>query len=257
LLASEARQTSYLAVARGEVSPKHWFRLGRTLTIVDKYKGLISWSGTMFEYLMPPLVMKNYTNTLLDETYSFVIKSQIQYGNKRNVPWGVSESGFNLLDINLDYQYKAFGVPWLGLKRGVIEDVVIAPYATLIGIPFAPAACIKNINVLKEEQVEGNYGFYEAVDYTPERIPFNRKSGIVKSYMAHHQGMSLLALNNYLNDNIMQKYFHSNPMIKSAELLLQEKIPNDVVFTKEAKEKIVPFKEKIYNNVDFKDIWSS
>lgn len=250
LLASEARQTSYLAVARGEVSPKHWFRLGRTLTIVDKYKGLISWSGTMFEYLMPPLIMKNYTNTLLDETYSFVIKSQIQYGNKRDVPWGVSESGFNLLDINLDYQYKAFGVPWLGLKRGLIEDVVIAPYATLIGIPFAPAACVKNINILKQQQVEGNHGLYEAVDYTPERIPYNRKSGIVRSYMAHHQGMSLLALNNYLNNNIMQRYFHSNPMIKSAELLLQEKIPIDVVYTKEAKEKIVPFKEKVYNNVD-------
>jgi len=130
LLASEARQTSYIAIARGEVPPKHWYMLGRSLTVVDRYKGLVSWSGTMFEYLMPLLLMRGYKNTLLDETYSFVIRSQKKYGKERKMPWGSSESGFSSMDINLDYQYKAIGVPWLGLKRGLVEDAVTTPYAT-------------------------------------------------------------------------------------------------------------------------------
>lgn len=252
LLASEARQTSFIAIARGEVPAKHWFVLGRSLTVVDHFKGLVSWSGTMFEYLMPLLIMRTYKNTLLDETYSFVVKSQKKYGKQRGMPWGASESSYNALDINLDYQYKAIGVPWLGLKRGLIEDAVTAPYATFMALMVKPLDAFSNILRLKSEGLEGPYGYYEAADYTPERLSFDTKRVIIKSYMAHHQGMILLALNNYLNQNIMQIRFSADPQIKSTRLLLQEKVPINVVFTKDNKEKIIPFK-----GVVFKDIGSS
>ena len=245
LLASEARLTSYICIAKGEIPPTHWFKMGRTLTVVDGYKGLVSWTGTMFEYLMPILIMKSYKNTLLDETYSFVIKSQKKYGREKNMPWGMSESGFNSIDNNLDYQYKAIGVPWLGLKRGLIEDAVAAPYATFLALLIDPVGAIQNIKRLKEEGLDGPYGFYESVDYTPERLLFETKRAIVKSFMAHHQGMSLLALNNYKNKNIMQKRFNADPEMNAARLLLQEKVPANLLLTKENKEKIVPLKETI------------
>ena len=248
LLASEARQASYIAIARGEVPPKHWFMLGRLLTVVDRYQGLVSWSGTMFEYLMPLLLMKSYRNTLLDETYSFVIKSQEKYGRVRNMPWGVSESSFHSLDINLDYQYKAIGVPWLGLKRGLVEDAVTSPYSTFMALMVCPEDAYENIRYLKAEGLEGPYGFYEAADYTPERTNFQRKHVIIKSFMAHHEGMSLLSLNNYLNDNIMQRRFSADPEVKAARLLLQEKIPVNILFTKDNKEKIAISKVKIHKD---------
>ena len=248
LLASEARQASYIAIARGEIPAKHWFMLGRLLTVVDHYKGLVSWSGTMFEYLMPLLIMKSYRNTLLDETYFFVIKSQQKYGKVRNMPWGVSESAFHSLDINLDYQYKAIGVPWLGLKRGLIEDAVVSPYSTFMALMVNPSEAYKNIKHLKAEGMEGPYGFYEAADYTPERVGFQAKKTIIKSFMAHHEGMSLLALNNYLNGNIMQRRFSSDPSVKAARLLLQEKVPVDILFTKDNKEKVVTSKAKVYRD---------
>ncbi|WP_231701848.1 GH36-type glycosyl hydrolase domain-containing protein [Crassaminicella thermophila] len=240
LLASEARLISYIAIARKEVPKKHWAKLGRALSIIDGYRGLVSWTGTMFEYLMPPLVMKNYENTLLDETYATVVKAQKRYAQKRNVPWGTSESGYYAFDMNLNYQYKAFGVPDLGLKRGLINDMVISPYSTLLALVFDPKGAIENIKRLISEGVEGLYGFYEAIDYTPERIPFESKKGIIKSFMAHHQGMGLIALNNYLNENIIQNRFHSDPIIKSAEILLQEKVPVRVIITKEYKDPIEP-----------------
>ncbi|HVI41544.1 MAG TPA: glucoamylase family protein, partial [Anaerovoracaceae bacterium] len=248
LLASEARQASYIAIARGEVPPKHWFMLGRLLTVVDRYQGLVSWSGTMFEYLMPLILMKSYRNTLLDETYSFVIKSQQKYGKVRSMPWGASESSFHSLDINLDYQYKAIGVPWLGLKRGLIEDAVTSPYSTFLALMVNPEAAFQNIKYLKSEGLEGPYGFYEAADYTPERTGLQSQKVIIKSFMAHHEGMSLLSLNNYLNDNIMQKRFSSDPSVRAARLLLQEKIPVNILFTKDNKEKIATTKVKIYRD---------
>jgi cyclic beta-1,2-glucan synthetase len=243
LLASESRQTSYLAIARGEIEPKHWFMLGRSLTVVDRYKGLVSWSGTMFEYLMPLLIMRSYRNTLLDETYSFVIKSQMKYGKQLNMPWGSSESAFNSLDMHLDYQYKAIGIPWLGLKRGLIDDAVSTPYASFLALMVAPYQATENLKYLQSEGMEGAYGFYEAADYTPERLGFETRRVLIKSYMAHHQGMSLMAMNNALNDDLMQRRFHADPFMKAAQLLLQEKVPLNVVFTKETKEKPVPVKE--------------
>jgi len=233
LLASEARQTSFIAIAKGDVPQKHWFKLGRPLTLIDDSRGLLSWSGTMFEYLMPLLLMKSYSNTLLDETYYTVVEAQKQYGEQRRVPWGVSESAFYAFDLHLNYQYKAFGVPKMGLKRGLINDVVVAPYASIMALMVDPVASIKNIEHLISEGMDGPYGLYEAIDYTPERVPHKKKSMIVKNYMAHHQGMSFLALNNYLNNNIMQERFHAIPMVKATELLLQERIPKKEVYIKD------------------------
>lgn len=241
LLASEARITSFLAVSRGEVPEEHWFRLGKSLTDVDGYRGLVSWAGTMFEYFMPHLIMKNYPNTLLDETYQFAARVQKKYGTQRGVPWGTSESGFFSFDIHLNYQYKAFGVPDLGLKRGLVNDMVVSPYSTLLVLPFDPDTAMENIIKLKEDGLEGEYGFYEAVDYTPERLFMGKKIGLVQSYMAHHQGMSLIALNNFFHKNIMQERFHRDPLVKAGELLLQEKVPLRVIITKENKEVVEPF----------------
>ena len=245
LLASESRQTSYICTAKGKIPPSHWYKLGRSLTIMDRYKGLISWTGTMFEYLMPILIMKSYKNTLLDETYSFVIKSQKKYGNQKKMPWGTSESGFNSLDKNSDYQYKAIGVPWLGLKRGLIEDAVAAPYATFLALLVDPEAAVKNIKRLKAEGLEGPYGFYEAADYTPARLQYDKNRAIIKSFMAHHQGMSLVALNNCLHNNIMQRRFHRNPEIRAAQLLLQEKVASNIIYTNTAQKMVVSHKELI------------
>jgi cyclic beta-1,2-glucan synthetase len=247
LLTSEARQTSYLCIARGEVPPTHWFKLGRVMTIVDRYKGLISWTGTMFEYMMPLLIMKTYKHTLLDETYSFVIKSQKKYARQRETPWGTSESGFSALGINLEYQYKAIGIPWLGLKRGLVEDVVVAPYATFLALMVDPKGAIANLNRLSEEGLEGPYGYYEAADYTSERLAFESKRSIVKSFMAHHQGMSLVAIDNFLNKNVMQERFHSDPEMNAARMLLQEKVPTNLVITKSHQEKVTPYKEPRIN----------
>ncbi|WP_236617245.1 GH36-type glycosyl hydrolase domain-containing protein [Thermoanaerobacter kivui] len=236
LLASEARQASFIAIAKREVDKRHWFKLGRMLTVENRYKGLVSWSGTMFEYFMPLLIMRNYDNSLLDETYAFAVKVQKNYGKKFDMPWGISESGFYAFDINLNYQYKAFGIPSLGLKRGLSHDKVVAPYGSLLAIGVDAEGVLENIKFLKKEGMEGKYGFYEAIDYTPERVPFGRKNAIVKSFMAHHQGMTFIALNNFINDNIMQKRFHKDPMIKAAEILLQEKMPMYLDITREERE---------------------
>ncbi len=251
LLASEARQTSFIAIAKREVDQKHWFKLGRNLTVEEGYKGLVSWTGTMFEYLMPLLIMRNYKNTLWDETYWFVIRSQKKYGKQRHVPWGTSESGYYAFDINLNYQYKALGVPGLGLKRGLIHDMVVAPYATVLAIMVDPVSAVRNIQRLEKAGVDGPYGLYEAIDYTPQRLNYQQTSGIVKSFMVHHQGMSLVALNNYLYNNIMQHRFHADPIVKSAESLLQERVPTHVILTKDNKEKVRPLKPVAKEHEDF------
>lgn len=244
LLASEARLTSYIAIARREVPKKHWLKMGRALAVINRKKGLVSWGGTMFEYFMPLLVMKNYGNTLLDETYAAVLSAQKAYGEKRKVPWGTSESGYYAFDMLLNYQYKAFGVPDFGLKRGLANDMVVSPYSTLLALTINPGDAVENIKMLKNEGLEGNYGFYEAVDYTPSRLPPGEKKGIVQSFMAHHQGMSFIVLNNYFNDNPIQKRFHSDPVIRAAETLLQEKIPARAIITKEYKERIGPLERE-------------
>ncbi len=225
LLASEARLASFIAIASGDVEQEHWFRLGRGLVGVNRDRSLVSWSGTMFEYLMPLIVMRNYERTLLDETYRAVVRRQIEYGEENNIAWGVSESAYNARDLQLNYQYGPFGVPGLGLKRGLADDLVIAPYATALALPLAPQSAIANLRRLASEGMFDRYGFFEAVDYTKNRLPPKQMSARIEAYMSHHQGMILVALDNFLNDEAMQKRFHRDPMIESADLLLQERIP--------------------------------
>ena len=198
LLASEARLGSYVSVALGQVPQEHWFSMGRLLIASRGEPILVSWSGSMFEYLMPMLVMPSYENTLLDLTCKSAVRQQIDYGRMRGVPWGISESGYNRTDVQMNYQYRAFGVPGLGLKRGLAEDLVIAPYASVMALPVAPREACENLQRLTNEGREGQYGFYEAVDYTPSRLPPDETSVTIQSFMVHHQGMSLLALVNLL-----------------------------------------------------------
>ncbi|HYE64262.1 MAG TPA: glucoamylase family protein [Pyrinomonadaceae bacterium] len=228
LLASEARLASFIAIAKGDVPQEHWFRLGRALTPVNGSRALVSWTATMFEYLMPLLVMRDYDDTLLDQTYEAVVARQVDYGFERGVPWGVSESAYNARDLQLNYQYGPFGVPGLGLKRGLSEDLVVTPYATMLAAIVEPRTALENLRRLEREGALARYGFYEAIDYTPERLPQNQKRAIIRAFMAHHQGMILLALDNVLNADIMQKRFHADPLIQATELLLQERIPQGV-----------------------------
>ncbi|MDP1769895.1 MAG: glucoamylase family protein, partial [Nitrospirota bacterium] len=225
LLASEARLCSFVAIAQGQLPQESWFALGRLLTTAGGGPVLISWSGSMFEYLMPLLVMPTYDNTLLDQTCKAAVERQIEYGKQRNVPWGISESGYNMTDVHLNYQYRAFGVPGLGLKRGLADDVVIAPYASALALMVAPEEACLNLQRLAMEGVEGPFGMYEAIDYTPSRLPRGQASALVRSYMAHHEGMSLLSLAYLLLDRPMQKRFESDPLFQATTLLLHERIP--------------------------------
>jgi cyclic beta-1,2-glucan synthetase len=225
LLASEASLTSFLAVARGDVPRKHWFQLGRLLTRADGGVALLSWGGTMFEYLMPRLFLRNYPGTLLDVSTQAAVDRQIAYGRQNRVPWGISESGFNALDAALDYQYQSFGVPGLGLKRGLARDLVIAPYATALALAVHPRAALANFRALAGQRADGPYGFYEAVDFTRDRLLEKRGSAVVRSFMAHHQGMGLVALANCLLGEPMPRRFHAEPMVRATELLLQERLP--------------------------------
>jgi len=230
MLASECRLASFLAIAKGDVPQEHWFRLGRQITRANGGQALLSWSASMFEYLMPLLVMRSWPVTLLDETYDAVVSRQIEYGRELSVPWGVSESAFNVLDADLTYQYQAFGVPGLGLKRGLSEDIVVAPYATVLALPVAPAEAHANLERLAKIGARGPYGYYEAVDFTPGRVPAGERRAVVRSYFAHHQGMALVALGNALTGDRMRDRFHADPMVASAELLLQERAPRAVAY---------------------------
>ena len=225
LLASEARLCSYVAIALGQVPQDHWFSMGRLLVASKGEPILVSWSGSMFEYLMPQLVMPNYDQTLLDHTCRGVVRQHIEYGKSRNVPWGISESGYNLTDVQLNYQYRAFGVPGLGFKRGLAADLVIAPYATVMALMIEPVAACENLQRLAAEGRSGAYGFYEAVDYTRSRLRPGETSATIWSFMVHHQGMSLLALDNLLRKCPMQRRFIACPWLKATDLLLQERMP--------------------------------
>ena len=225
LLASEARLASFIAIAENKIPQDHWFHLGRRVTTSNGRPTLLSWSGSMFEYLMPLLVMPTYEGTLLDATYSAAVSRQIEYGNERKVPWGISESGYNKTDAHLNYQYLAFGVPGLGFKRGLGADLVIAPYATAMATMVAPREAVLNLERLAKDHQLGPYGFYEAVDYTPSRLPPGKLCATVKSYMAHHQGMSFLALAYALLDRPMQRRFMANPAVRATDLVLHERVP--------------------------------
>jgi cellobiose phosphorylase len=247
LLASEARGASFIAIAKGDVEQKHWFKLGRSMTIMGSSKGLVSWSGTMFEYFMPLLIMKDYPESLLHETYKAVIEGQKQYCKERKVPWGISESAYNTFDVNLNYQYKAFGVPGIGLKRGLANELVVAPYATVMTLQIDFLGAIENIRRLIKEGAEGRYGLYEAIDYSKDRLPKGKKKALVKCFMVHHEGMSLMALNNVLNNNIFQERFHNIPKVKATELLLQEKVPRRIVYDREQQFNLMDSRDEKYS----------
>jgi cyclic beta-1,2-glucan synthetase len=238
LLASEARLASYLAIAKGDVPTQHWFRLGRPLKPMDQGLALLSWSGSMFEYLMPSLVMNSPQRSLLDQTNRRVVQRQIAYGEERGVPWGVSESAYNAQNLEYTYQYSNFGVPGLGLKRGLGEDLVIAPYATALATMVDAPAAAENFVKLAAMGALGSYGYYEALDFTSTRLPEDQKVAIVRTYMAHHQGMSLVALTNVLHGDVVRARFHADPRVQASELLLQEKTPRNVPVTHNRAEEV-------------------
>jgi cyclic beta-1,2-glucan synthetase len=238
LLASEARLASFIAIAKGDVPVSHWFRLGRALTPVALDSVLVSWSGSMFEYLMPALVMRTPAGSLLEQTARLVVARQITYGAERGVPWGVSESGYNARDLEMTYQYSNFGVPGLGLRRGLSEDVVIAPYATGLAAMIDPAAAVRNFRRLAAAGASGAYGFYEALDYTAPRLPEGTAVAVVRAYMAHHQGMLLVAIANAVHDGAMRARFHAEPIVQATELLLQERTPRDVAVARPRAEEV-------------------
>ena len=230
LLASEARFAVFVAIAQGQLPQQSWFALGRLLVNAGSGPTLLSWSGSMFEYLMPLLVMPTYEHTLLDESCRAAVRRQIEYGAQRGVPWGMSESGYNTVDAARNYQYRAFGVPGLGLKRGLGEDLVIAPYATALALMVEPEAACDNLQRLAADGILGRFGFYEAIDYTPARLRRAETHAVVRSFMAHHQAMSLLSLAHLLLERPMQQRFVSDPQFQATLLLLQERIPKTNAF---------------------------
>ena len=232
LLASEARLASFIAIAKGDIPAKHWFRMGRTMTPIDGGSGLISWSGSMFEYLMPSLVMRAPAGSLLEQTNRLVVWQQIKYGEHLDVPWGMSESEYNARDIEKTYQYSSFGVPDLGYKRGLSDSIVIAPYASGLGAMISPRAALQNYRRLAAIGARGAYGWYEAIDYTRARLPEGTKFAVIRAYMAHHQAMTLVGIANALHDGRMRARFHAEPIIQAAELLLQERMPRDVALAR-------------------------
>jgi cellobiose phosphorylase len=225
LLASEARLASFLLIAREQLPQDHWFSLGRLLTHHDGDLALLSWSGSMFEYLMPELLLPTFADTLLDRTAKAAVARQIEYGARRGVPWGISESCYNAVDAGKVYQYRAFGVPGLGFKRGLVDDLVVAPYATMLALSVAPRAACRNLEALAGHGYLGRYGFYEAIDYTPSRLGRAKRPAVVRAFMAHHQGMSLVALDNLLNDRPMPRRFMADRQMRTTEPLLQERVP--------------------------------
>ncbi|MGD0766159.1 MAG: glucoamylase family protein, partial [Dehalococcoidia bacterium] len=236
LLASEARLASFVAIAQRQLAQDHWFALGRLVTNSGAGPALLSWGGSMFEYLMPLIVMPTYDDTVLDRTYKAVVRRQIEYGAQRGVPWGISESGYNTTDAHLNYQYRAFGVPGLGFKRGLAEDLVAAPYATAMALMVAPKEACANLERLAGLGAEGRYGLYEAIDYTTSRLPRGDTFALVRSFMPHHEGMSFLSLAYALLGRPMQRRFLAEPFFRATEGLLQERVPKVAPFYPNAAE---------------------
>ena len=229
LMASEARISSFLTIARGEIPKEHWYNLSRNMTKAFGEKTLVSWSGTMFEYFMPYQLMKSFDNTIWSLTYSSVIKAQKIYAEKKNIPWGISESAYYEFDVSQNYQYKAFGVPGVGLKRGLEEEVVVSPYSSIMTLPYDSKSSLENLRKLYDLKAYGRYGFIEAIDYS-DGVSEAKE---VRCYMVHHLGMSLLALDNVINNNILKERFHNIPEVKAAEILLKEKVPEHIVFDRD------------------------
>lgn len=247
LLASESRLASFVAIAKGDIPQSHWFHLGRQMTSAYRQRVLISWSASMFEYLMPLIVMRNYPNTLLNETQASVVKQQISYGKMQEIPWGVSESAYNARDLQMNYQYGPFGIPGIGLKRGLSHDIVISPYSTALAALVSTHDVLNNFNRLKTANLLTDFGFYESVDYTKGRLQTGQHQAIVRNFMVHHQGMILTAIDNILNGNVLQHRFHNDLMVRSSEILLQEKTPKRVILSHPRPEETQIAKSEIFD----------
>ncbi|MHA7971313.1 GH36-type glycosyl hydrolase domain-containing protein [Rhizobium sp. CAU 1783] len=228
LLASECRLTSLFAIAKGDLPTEHWYRLGRQVVPIGARAALISWSGSMFEYLMPPLVMQERQGGILNQTNNLVVQEQMNHGRRLNIPWGISEAAFNARDHEMSYQYTNFGVPTLGLKRGLGQNAVIAPYASILASQYFPEAAVENLERLRKLGALGAYGFHDAVDFTPTRVPDGKTCAVVYNYYAHHHGMSIAAIANVAFNGRLRELFHADPVIEAAELLLQEKAPREI-----------------------------
>ncbi|AMK22921.1 MULTISPECIES: GH36-type glycosyl hydrolase domain-containing protein [Sphingomonadaceae] len=225
LLASEARLASFFAIAKGDVPPEHWFFLGRPITKKASGLSLVSWNGSMFEYLMPNLFLRSDPETLLGQSDRTAVDLQHSYGASHGIPWGISESAFASMGPDRVYRYHAFGVPGLGLRRGLARDLVVAPYATVLALAARTTMAVRNLRELAGLGLVGRYGFYEAADFTPERVPEGERFAVVRSYMAHHHGMSMAALGNALCGDMFVRWFHGDPHIRTIDLLLNERIP--------------------------------
>ena len=229
LLASEARLASYLAIVKRDVPESHWYALGRPMTRVEGAPALLSWGGTMFEYLMPGLLMRSQEGTLLAQTSALAVEAQIAYAKREGEPWGISESAYARVDADQTYQYRSFGVPGLGFKRGLEDDHVVTPYASLLAASIRPHAVARNVIALETMGMLGTYGLFEAVDFTSERAvehaPGGQRISVVRSYMAHHQGMILVALGNVLNRRSMVDRFHADAVVETGVALLNERAP--------------------------------
>jgi hypothetical protein len=226
LLASEARTAVLIGIAKGQLPREAWFHLGRKLTQWRGHRCLVSWSGTMFEYLMPNLFMRTWEGTLLHESCRSVIKIQKQHARERHIPWGISESAYNVRDDLLNYQYHAFGVPVVAARQDISDRTVVSPYSTMLALTVDPVSAMENARRLAEKGWLGKYGFYEAIDFTQSR-PFRKHEGVVvRAWMAHHEGMTLLAINAAVLNAPIQKRFHADPLVLATEYLLQERVPN-------------------------------
>ncbi|KIG12891.1 Cyclic beta-1,2-glucan synthase [Enhygromyxa salina] len=228
LLASEARLASFVGIAKGDMPLQHWAKLGRPIGSFGAARGLLSWSGTMFEYLMPPLLLDEGEGTLLDVSARAAIQAQIEHARRHGLPWGMSESAYARLDAEFRYQYRAFGVPATGFRRGLDRDLVVAPYACLLALHHEPAAVADNLVAIAKAGGFGALGVYEAIDYTRERTGLGSKHTVVYAYMSHHQGMIMLALHGYLCDRAMVRRMHCDPAVRTVELLLRERSPGRV-----------------------------
>jgi hypothetical protein len=225
LLGSEARLTSYITIALGQVPERHWLQLGRPFRRVNGEPVLICWGGSLFEYLMPTLFLPDYPGTLLDETYQRVIACHVRYGASHGIPWGNGEAGYYAFDEAKNYQYKMFGVPELSIRDDAQPELVVASYATFLTLPYAAPLAWRNLQVLEALGGLNEYGFYESFDFTASRLEPGQTVAIVKEFMAHHQGICLVALDNYLNGGAIRRRFRSEEAIAASESLLQERIP--------------------------------
>ena len=224
LLASEARTAFFAAIAKDDIRQESWFLLGRPPIVDQGIAGLLSWTGTMFEYLMPALWMKTYPNTLLERAEIVAVQAQRAYASQKRISWGISECAYSRKDEAGNYQYRAFGVPLLALHKPDQYGPVVSPYSTFLALNIDPGAALENLRKLERMGSVGPYGFYEALDFSPVA----GRSGVrryesIRCWMAHHQGMSLLSLGNCLREGVVRKWFHSHPRVQATELLLQEK----------------------------------